>query len=387
MKKIIIFSIFLIFSVFLMNQHTFAETEDEKERKELVENAANSLKRENTDSKTTVIDDKSEKKDEKEIKKKLGKLKKFLPTEEDLDKITLRSVWRYVDKQSDKNEEFGIERIQALIRDIGRVYDPIVNKYKVATIQIEIIKFNDEEKIKNFWMIDKNSDFENLYDNAYLIGTPSDGTECMFNYSNVGAMTICKTDEFIIQSIIFDKYQEHYTYSKPQTGIKKLTINQDEITTQIVENILKKIHKNEKIEFNNELHKILESNIEIKQKQQLDANKQNQIKNGVNKKDKFLAEKNENKLLGIEKDKKYGIQNFSCLKDEFGLITISGQYNNNQIKKDKVVMEILFLDYNENVIFKNKANLLEIDEFETKRFLGNLKIDDRFSTCSVKIHN
>ena len=387
MKKIIIFSIFLIFSVFLMNQHTFAETEEVKERKELVENAANSLKRENTHSETTVMEDKSEKKDEKEIKKKLGKLKKFLPTEEDLDKITLRTVWRYVDKQSDKNEEFGIERIQALIRDIGRVYDPIVNKYKVATIQIEIIKFNDEEKIKNFWMIDKNSDFENLYDNAYLIGTPSDGTECMFNYSNVGAMTICKTDEFIIQSIIFDKYQEHYTYSKPQTGIKKLTINQDEITTQIVENILKKIHKNEKIEFNNELHKILESNIEIKQKQQLDANKQNQIKNEINKKDKFLAEKNENKLLGIEKDKKYGIQNFSCLKDEFGLITISGQYNNNQIKKDKVVMEILFLDYNENVIFKNKANLLEIDEFETKRFLGNLKIDDRFSTCSVKIHN
>ena len=387
MKKRIIFPIFLVLMIFLIDQNVFAETEEEKERKELVENAANSLKRENTRSDTTVIDEKSDKKDEKEVKKKLGKLKKFLPTEEDLDKITLRTVWRYVDKQSDKNEEFGIERIQALIRDIGRVYDPVVNKYKIATIQFEIIKFNDYEKVKNFWMIDKNSDFENLYDNAYLIGTPSDGTECMFNYSNVGAMTICKTDEFIIQSIIFDKYQEHHTYSKPQTGIKKLTINQDEMTTQIVENILKKINKNKKIEFNNELHKILESNIEIKQKQQLDAIKQNQIKNEINKKDKFLAEKNENKLSGVEKDKKYGIQNFSCLKDEFGLITISGQYNNNQIKKDKVVMEILFLDYNENVIFKNKANLLEIDEFETKRFLGNLKIDDKFSTCSIKIHN
>ena len=387
MKKIIIFSIFFIFTIFLMNQHTFAETEEEKERQEIVENAANSLKRENTSSDTAILDDKSDKNEEKEVKKKLGKLKKFLPTEEDLDEITLRTVWRYVDKQSDKNEEFGIERIQAVIRDIGRVYDPVVNKYKVATIQIEIIKFNDEEKVKNFWMIDKNSDFENLYNNAYLIGTPSNETECMFNYSNVGAMTICKTDEFIIQSIIFDKYQEHYTYSKPQTGIKKLTINQDEITTQIVENILKKIHRYEKIEFNNELHKILESNIEIKQKQQLDTIKQNQIKNKIDKKDKFLAEKNENKLLGVEKDKKFGIQNFSCLKDEFGLITISGQYNNNQIKKDKVVMEILFLDYNENVIFKNTANLLEIDKFETKRFLGNLKIDDRFSTCSIKIHN
>ena len=45
-----------------------------------------------------------------------------------------------MDKQSNENEEFGIEKIQALVRDIGRVYDPVVNKYKVATIQIEIIK-------------------------------------------------------------------------------------------------------------------------------------------------------------------------------------------------------------------------------------------------------
>ena len=108
MKKIIFFSIFLIFSVFLMNQQTFAETEEE-ERKELVENAANSLKRENTHSDTTVIDERS---DEKEVKKKLGKLKKFLPTEEDLDKITLRTVWRYVDKQSDKNEEFKLKEFK-----------------------------------------------------------------------------------------------------------------------------------------------------------------------------------------------------------------------------------------------------------------------------------
>ena len=30
-------------------------------------------------------------------------------------------------------------------------------------------------------------------------------------------------------------------YSKPQTGFKKLELNQDEMTTRIVENILKKI--------------------------------------------------------------------------------------------------------------------------------------------------
>ena len=47
----------------------------------------------------------------------------------------------------------------------------------------------------------------------------------------------------------------------------------------------------------------------------------------------------------------------------------------------------IFLDYDNEVIFKNKANLLEIDKFETKRFLGNLKIDENFSTCTIQIKN
>jgi hypothetical protein len=167
-------------------------------------------------------------------------------------------------------------------------------------------------------------------------------------------------------------------YSKPQTGFKKLELNQDEMTTRIVDIILKKIQKNMELTSNGNLYKILESNREIKERE---------YSKEIDGQNKFLVEKNKNKQLGIEKDKKYGIQNLSCLKDEFGLITISGQYNNNQIKKDKVVIEILFLDYDNEVIFKNEANLLQIDKFETKRFLGNLKIDENFSTCTVQIKN
>ena len=387
MKKRIIFSVFLVLSIFLVNQSVFAETEEEQNREKQVQDAANSLKRENTGSDTIAGDDESEKKDKKELKKKLSKLKKFLPTEEEFDEITLRTVWRYVDKQSDKNEEEGIEIIQALSRDIGRVYDPVVNKFKVATIQIEIIKFEDVNKLKNYWFNEKNSSLLNLYENAYLVGNPNEYAECLFNYSNTGAITICKTDGFVIQSIIFDKYQEHYMYSKPQIGFKKLELNQDEMTTRIVDIILKKIQKNTETSNKYELFKILESNREVIERENSKENKEREHIKENSTQTKLLKEKNKNKQLGIEKDKKYGIQNFSCLKDEFGLITISGQYNNNQIKKDKVVMEILFLDYDNEVIFKNKANLLEIDKFETKRFLGNLKIDKNFSTCMIEIKN
>ena len=376
MKKIVFSMVFMILIIILTEQNVSGEEiEGEEERKTVAEKASDALKRNNTRSEPEITIE-PEKIEEKEVKKKLGKLKKLLPTEEELDEITLGTVWRYVDKQSQKNEEENIEVIQGLVRDIGRVYDPVVNKFKVATIQIEIIKFEDFNNLKNYWFNEKNSSLANLYDNAYLVGKPNEHTECLFNYSNNGAITICKTDEFVIQSIIFDKYQEHYMYSKPQTGFKKLELNQDEMTTRIVEKILEKIQKNVEITSNGNLYKILESNREIKERE---YNKESDEQN------KFLVEKN--KELGIEKDKKYGIQNFSCLKDEFGLIMISGQYNNNQIKKDKVVMEILFLDYDNEVIFKNKANLLEINKFETKRFLGNLKIDENFSTCTIQIKN
>jgi hypothetical protein len=376
MKKIVFSMVFMILIIILTEQNVSGEEiENKEERKIAAEKASDALKRNNTRSEPEITTE-PEKIEEKEVKKKLGKLKKLLPTEEELDEITLGTVWRYVDKQSQKNEEENIEVIQGLVRDIGRVYDPVVNKFKVATIQIEIIKFEDFNNLKNYWFNEKNSSLANLYDNAYLVGKPNEHTECLFNYSNNGAITICKTDEFVIQSIIFDKYQEHYMYSKPQTGFKKLELNQDEMTTRIVEKILEKIQKNMEITSNGNLYKILESNREIKERE---YNKESDEQN------KFLVEKN--KELGIEKDKKYGIQNFSCLKDEFGLIMISGQYNNNQIKKDKVVMEILFLDYDNEVIFKNKANLLEINKFETKRFLGNLKIDENFSTCTIQIKN
>jgi len=376
MKKIVFSMVFMILIIILTEQNVSGEEiEGEEERKIAAEKASDALKRNNTRSEPEITIE-PEKIEEKEVKKKLGKLKKLLPTEEELDEITLGTVWRYVDKQSQKNEEENIEVIQGLVRDIGRVYDPVVNKFKVATIQIEIIKFEDFNNLKNYWFNEKNSSLANLYDNAYLVGKPNEHTECLFNYSNNGAITICKTDEFVIQSIIFDKYQEHYMYSKPQTGFKKLELNQDEMTTRIVEKILEKIQKNVEITSNGNLYKILESNREIKERE---YNKESDEQN------KFLVEKN--KEIGIEKGKKYGIQNFSCLKDEFGLIMISGQYNNNQSKKDKVVMEILFLDYNNEVIFKNKTNLLEINKFETKRFLGNLKIDENFSTCTIQIKN
>ena len=342
MKKLAVFVIFSFLIILSLQQTAFAQVEEKEAIKE------------------------------KEARKIASELKKLLPTENKLEEITHRIIWKYIDKQSTLDEEIGIETVTALLRDISRVYDPIVNKYKVSTIQIEIIKYNDKYELVHYWDEISNSSIEKIFNDAYLLGSPDEGTDCMFNYSKEGAMTICKTDEYVIKSIIFDKYEEHFTYNKLKTGTEKLELN--EITTRIVEEILKNIKKHENLNNNNQLYKILKSNIEIKEN---DNKKLTDINNSI--------DDDENKSIGLEKNKKYGIQNFSCTKDEFGLITISGQFNNNQIKKDRIVLEILFLDYEQNIIFKNTANLLEIDEFETKRFLGNAKMDESIATCTIKV--
>jgi len=385
MKLLLFFTLFLILITFSIHQNVIAETEEQKEREIAVKEASNSLKREITRDGTEKITSEPEK-DEIKTKQKLGKMKKLLPVQEEFDEITLRTVWKYVDKQSSSNEEYEIESIQGLLRDVGRVYDPIVNKYKVATIQIEIIKYEDNEKLRNYWINEKKSNLEFMFENAYLIGSITDNTKCFFNYTIDGAITICKTDQYVIQSVIFDKYQEHFKYTKSKTGTEKLELTQYEITAGITETILKKLQSDDP-NYDYELYKILESNREIKEREINDNEKEQSENKQKEKQQRANDEKNKNKLLGIEKDRKYGIQNFSCIKDEFGLIKISGQFNNNQIKKDKVSFEIAFFDYEKNMVGKNTANLLEIDEYETKRFLGNLKIDKNFATCTIKLNN
>jgi hypothetical protein len=372
MKKLTIFVIFSFLMIFSLQQMTFAETENEEQRKKDTEKAVEKHKRKSTEK---AVEEEEEVEKESEIRKIPSKLIKLLPTENKLEEITHRTIWKYVDKQSTLDEEIGIETVTALLRDISRVYDPIVNKYKVSTIQIEIIKYDDKYELAHYWDEISNSSIENIFNNAYLVGSPDEGTDCMFNYSKEGAMTICKTGEYVIQSIIFDKYEEHFRYSGLRTGTEKLELNQNEMTTRVAEEVLENIGKHKNLKNNYQLDKILKINIKVKE----DSGKK--IRDGVNVTD----ENKKSKSLGLEKNKKYGVQNFSCIKDEFGLITISGQFNNNQIKKDRIVLEILFLDYEQNIIFKNKASLLEVNEFETKRFLGNTKIDKQFATCTVKV--
>jgi len=218
-----------------------------------------------------------------------SKLDYLLPTEKRLEEITNRPVWKYFHKET---------------------------------------TFDVDTKMKG----SEDNNFENMYEKARFSGMINENFECFFEYSGNGATTTCHYDTFIIQNTLSDPYQEHFDYEKDN-----FELNQNEITTKIMTEILNKINKN--IDQKLDVYKIL---------QKITHEKENTVK----------------KTIDIEKENRYGVENYSCIKDEFGLITISGQYNNNKIQKEKVILKITFFDRQEEPIGENKLELKNIKEFE-----------------------
>lgn len=66
-------------------------------------------------------------------------------------------------------------------------------------------------------------------------------------------------------------------------------------------------------------------------------------------------------------------------------MTISGQYNNDDVKRTKVELTISFLDNEGNSIGKTNTTFYDLKEFESKRFVGHSKWNENFYTCQINI--
>ena len=72
-----------------------------------------------------------------------------------------------------------------------------------------------------------------------------------------------------------------------------------------------------------------------------------------------------------------------CSRDDFGTITITGAYTNDDVPRNKTDVEIVFVDWNENVIGRTSISFTSLGEFETKRFYGHVKWDGNFALCKT----
>jgi hypothetical protein len=291
-------------------------------------------------------------------------LEKYLLNDEEILNITKETKWRLFSTEYEFEEKEGVvDSVKITFNDITRVYEPIFYKFKVPTLVMQISEFNNQNDLENYWNSFENRDKQKIFDSAYLNGKPNTNSECLFNYSSEGAITSCIYDNLIVHIIIFDKHGEHYNYD-----IEDLILGETEPTSRFTSEILKKIsfYKNDYL--NSNLHNVL-------QKENLDKNSRESL-NEI----QIIP-----KSIELEDSVIQGIENFSCIRDDFGLVTISGQYHNDSVKRTQVELIISFLDNNGGIMGKTSTTFVDLKEFESKRFVGHSKWNENFHSCQIKI--
>ena len=287
-------------------------------------------------------------------------LEKYLLNDKEVQNITKETKWRTFSTEYEFEEKEGVvDSVKIVFNDITRVYEPIFYKFKVPTLVLQISEFNNQHDLENHWNSFENKDKQKMFDSSYLKGKPNTNSECLFNYTLEGAVTSCIYDNLILHVIIFDQHSEHYDYKSTN-----LILDEDEPTSRFASEILKKIgfYKNEPI--NSQLYSILQNE---------------------NLEDSANESQTTSKSIELEKSKIQGIENFSCIRDDFGLVTISGQYYNDNVKRTQVDLEISFLDRTGIIMGKTGTTFNDLTEFESKRFVGHSKWDKNFYSCQMEI--
>ena len=289
-------------------------------------------------------------------------LGRFLLDEKEILQITKQTKWRILLSEYKFEEKEGIvDSVKITFTDITRVYEPIFYKFKVPSLTMQISEFNSQNDLENYWNSFEKRDKQAIFDSAYVTGSPNGNSECLFNYTSKGAITSCTYDNMIFQVIIFDQHGEHFDYSK-----ENFVLDETEPTTTFSNEILKKISyfNNDNV---NQLHQTFQQSIQ---------NNLEPSNDGIQVVPKSIEP---------EESASQGVENFSCIRDDFGLVTVSGQYNNDDVKRPQVKLTISFLDNKGESIGKTSTIFYDLQEFESKRFVGHSKWNGNFNSCQVNI--
>lgn len=287
-------------------------------------------------------------------------LEKFLLNNNEILMITQLPKWSLLSTEYAFEEKEGVvDSVKLIFTDITRIYEPTFYKFKVPSLTVQISKFNEQNHLDDYWNSFDEKSKKEIFDSAYMTGNPNENSQCLFDYNSKGAVTSCIYDDLIFQVIVFDQHGEHYDYDT-----NNLFLDQTEPTSRFASEILNKIsyYKNDYI--NSQLYRIL-------QNENLDKSL-----NGV---------QTVSKSSELEKSTLQGVQNFSCIRDDFGLVTILGQYHNDDIRRAQVDLKISFLDAEGNEMGKTSTTFNDLKEFESKRFVGHSKWNENFHSCQIKI--
>ena len=93
------------------------------------------------------------------------------------------------------------------------------------------------------------------------------------------------------------------------------------------------------------------------------------------------SSQNDSELSGT----KLGIQNFTCIKDDFGMIEINGEFANSEKFFEKIVFSVILKSYDGTKLAQGTSEILDIEPFEIRKFDGHVELAEPFYECRAVI--
>ena len=291
--------------------------------------------------------------------------KNYILTEDDVKEI-FGSRWEIIKTENmlDNTDMFSSKII---LKDATQFFDPILQKLKLSSIIVEVYQFDDEFEQEEFWYMEEYD--KTIFDVALKSGFSQTTGSCFFENSEKGGMSGCSYDDIIIQVSIFDPYMQHYRYNNSEYSENDSNLR-NEPTLKIVNKILEKI--------NNSKHRVYTGNL-------VDVLYNDQTENTINDGMKDMIDSGMENSTDPEIALKAGINHFTCKKNDFGIVSIAGEFVNGIGFINDAKITIGITDQNENVITTDSNNFHNVDKYDTRKFVAYIKTDEKFYDCTVEI--
>jgi len=296
----------------------------------------------------------------------------YFPTELDKNEFEPHT-WKYFDDHARGIFQYRAQESLLIETSVGRIlydnsrhYDPIYNKNQVPYILMEIYQYASNEDSRTF--VDKYPRVYNaFFEQSDMSGTSNYTGDCMYNnQQNFGTstqdeihMVICIYEKLAILIAVYEDYP----------------IINSSLVLNIADKIFEKIHDGN---ISPKLDTVLKKNIFEKMTPQQEDSSANQSQTSpTNTPDQIDPE-----LSGA----KVGIQNFSCMKDDFGFVKIVGEFSNAEKFYDRVVFSIILKSYDGTKLAQGDSEILNVKPFEIRQFDGHVALDDPFYECNAVIN-
>ena len=253
-----------------------------------------------------------------------------------------------------------------ILYDNSRQYDPIYNQHQVPYILMELYKYESNEDARSF--VDQYPRIYNaFFEQSDMSGTSDETGDCMYN--NEKNFTNASQDEIHMVICIYDDLALLITVYEDYPGIGSSFI------FDVTDSFFEKIHDRPV----QKLEEILEQNFfeTIAETQDNVSEEQSSQPQQSKPSDQMDPE-----LSGA----KVGIQNFSCIKDDFGFVEIYGEFSNDEKFYERIIFSIILKSYDGTKLAQGDSEILNVQPYEIRKFDGYVALDEPFYECNAIIN-